>query len=109
MKTALLGTSQLRQAQERVSCHIKTTGQSTETRRDSGWPGLLASVPIFSGAQAQVTDFAGYNRNMNSAIYAVALQDDGEVLLGGNLTTVDGTAKSFLARLHADGTLDTGF
>ena len=129
------------------------------TRRFSGWVGLLASAVIF-GAQAQVTDFAGYNPNVNGAVYAVALQadgkalvggayttvggqtqsgivrllatgqtdsgfaaltnsgsaveavavqGDGQVLIGGNFTTVDGTAKSFLARLHADGTLDSTF
>ncbi len=129
-------------------------------RRFSGWLCLLASVLIFSGAHAQVTDFAGYNPNMNGAVYAMALQADGkaliggayttvngqtqpgivrllatgqadsgfaaltnsgsaveavavqvdgQVLIGGTFTTVDGTAKSYLARLHIDGTLDTGF
>lgn len=130
-------------------------------RRFSDWLWLLATAIIFgnTGAHAQITDFAGYNSNVNGAVYAlavqadgkalvggtsalgtqaqsgivrllptgqvdpnfsaliniastveaVAVQSDGQILIGGNFTTVDGTAKSFLARLHADGTLDTSF
>ena len=45
----------------------------------------------------------------NSTVLAVALQADGKVLIGGWFTTVDGTARSRIARLNADGSLDTGF
>ncbi|WP_165371403.1 hypothetical protein [Pseudolysobacter antarcticus] len=130
-------------------------------RRFSGGLWLLASAVIFANtlAHAQITDFAGYNSNVNGPVYAlavqadgkalvggtsavgtqaqsgivrllptgqvdpdfsalinisstveaVAVQSDGQILIGGNFIAVDGTAKSFLARLHADGTLDTGF
>jgi uncharacterized delta-60 repeat protein len=42
-------------------------------------------------------------------VTAVALQSDGKVLIGGFFTTVGGTARNFIARLNADGTLDNGF
>ena len=45
----------------------------------------------------------------NSAVYAVALQSDGNVLIGGNFTQVDVVARSRIARLNADGSLDTSF
>ena len=42
-------------------------------------------------------------------MYAVAIQADGKVLIGGEFTTVSGTSRNAIARLNGDGTLDTGF
>ena len=43
------------------------------------------------------------------AIFAIAFQTDGKIIVGGNITTVDGVAASGLKRLFPDGTLDTSF
>ncbi len=45
----------------------------------------------------------------NGAVYAIALQRDGRPLLGGEFTSFNGTARTNLARLNLDGTLDTYF
>ena len=45
----------------------------------------------------------------NSHVLAVALQPDGKVLIGGDFTTVDGVARAYIARMNADGSLDTAF
>jgi uncharacterized delta-60 repeat protein len=45
----------------------------------------------------------------SSAVYGTAVQDDGKIVIGGQFITVDGTARNNLARLAADGSLDTGF
>src|SRR5207249_4098237 len=45
----------------------------------------------------------------DATVRAVALQSDGKVLLGGAFTHFNGQARSFVARLNADGTLDGGF
>jgi hypothetical protein len=42
-----------------------------------------------------------------NSVLAVAAQSDGKVLVGGNFTLVNGTAQANLARLNADGSLDT--
>jgi len=42
-------------------------------------------------------------------VYALALQPDGRVLLSGRFTTLDGTPRNRIARVHADGSVDTGF
>ncbi len=48
----------------------------------------------------------GANNNINT----VAIQTDGKILLGGDFTGVNfDTNKKYLARLNADGTLDTSF
>jgi uncharacterized delta-60 repeat protein len=39
----------------------------------------------------------------------MVLQPDGKILIGGNFTSVSGTPRKGLARLNADGSLDTGF
>jgi uncharacterized delta-60 repeat protein len=45
----------------------------------------------------------------NGAIRTTALQADGKVLIGGEFTSFNGTTRQYIARLNANGTLDTGF
>src|SRR5262249_52145571 len=45
----------------------------------------------------------------NGAVRAVALQPDGRVLIGGFFNNVNGTNRSHIARLLADGTVDRFF
>jgi uncharacterized delta-60 repeat protein len=46
---------------------------------------------------------------INAPIMAAAIQADGKVIIGGLFTEVNGIAQPYLARLNADGSLDTGF
>jgi uncharacterized delta-60 repeat protein len=56
------------------------------------------------------TGFAPVVFNTGSpSVDAVAVQADGKILIGGNFTSVDGVVCGCMARLNADGTLDTGF
>ncbi|MBC8094581.1 MAG: DUF11 domain-containing protein, partial [Akkermansiaceae bacterium] len=43
---------------------------------------------------------------VNDDVLALALQNNGQILLGGNFISVNGTPESHIARLNADGTLD---
>jgi uncharacterized delta-60 repeat protein len=43
------------------------------------------------------------------SINCLAIQADGKILLGGAFTTLGGTNRNHIARLNADGTLDTNF
>ncbi|MBK7268335.1 MAG: T9SS type A sorting domain-containing protein [Flavobacteriales bacterium] len=45
----------------------------------------------------------------NYSIYALTLQPDGKILIGGNFTSYNGTARVGIARLNSDGDLDTSF
>jgi uncharacterized delta-60 repeat protein len=47
--------------------------------------------------------------NVNPDVYAVALQTDGKIIIGGNFTSVGGTARNRVARLNSDGSLDASF
>ena len=45
----------------------------------------------------------------NDWVEAVALQPDGKVLIGGSFTSFNGTPRNRIARLNANGSLDTTF
>src|SRR5262245_39924014 len=45
----------------------------------------------------------------SSSVLSVAVQSDGEVLIGGGFFEVNGMSRDGVARLNADGALDTAF
>jgi uncharacterized delta-60 repeat protein len=45
----------------------------------------------------------------NNTIYAIAIQSDGKILIGGDFTTYNGIQSNRIARLNIDGTLDISF
>lgn len=58
---------------------------------------------------------SGFDPRPNDKVYCVALQTDGRILLGGEFLSLQpngtgaATTRNRVARLNADGTLDTGF
>ena len=55
--------------------------------------------------------FANYASNtlLNGTVFALSLQPDGKLVLGGNFTTFNGVTVNRIVRLNSDGTLDTEF
>ena len=47
--------------------------------------------------------------NFDRYVGAIAVQPDGKILIGGNFTNILGVARTNIARLNTDGTLDTAF
>ena len=45
----------------------------------------------------------------NNTVATTAIQSDGKIIIGGYFTSYNGTARNNIARLNADGTLDTTF
>src|SRR5262245_45690673 len=45
----------------------------------------------------------------NGPVYALAIQSDGKLIIGGGFTQVSGVARTRIARLNIDGSLDAGF
>ena len=74
---------------------------------------LLFSVAAFlAGGAAAVrgqSALDGFDPNADDTIYAVVVQPDGKILIGGIFTTVMGVTRNNIARLNTDGTLDTTF
>jgi uncharacterized delta-60 repeat protein len=65
---------------------------------------VIAAVP--AAAQTAVDGFAPQPDNQ---VFAVAVQPDGRILVGGGFTTIVAQPRAGLARLNADGSLDTTF
>ena len=89
---------------------------SRQNPRTARWIGrALAVGTLLAGmvgwaapAGAQIFDPA-FSASTNGVVQAIAVQADGKVLLGGSFTQVNGVARAGLARLNADGSLDTAF
>jgi uncharacterized delta-60 repeat protein len=52
---------------------------------------------------------ASYNPNVNGIVWAILVQADGKVLIGGSFTQVNGVSRNRIARLNLDGSLDLSF
>lgn len=96
-----------------------TTGLSpgmTAVRSDFGGGNAQATVtvrPVAFGLNAGNPD-AGFvpvvaNGGAYGAVYAMAVQPDGKVIVGGLFSTVNGVPRRNLARLNSDGSLDASF
>ncbi|HEX8266202.1 MAG TPA: FG-GAP-like repeat-containing protein [Pyrinomonadaceae bacterium] len=62
---------------------------------------LLPNGSLDNGFTANVTQ--------SGAVYSIALQPDGKILVGGSFTGINDTLRNSLARLNANGTVDTTF
>src|ERR1035441_7854366 len=70
----------------------------------------VVSIVVSSGATLTFQPTVdAFNLAADSAVYAFAPQADGKVLLGGSFTSLSSQVLSNLARLNADGTLDSTF
>lgn len=82
------------------------------------WPWFLPVWLIFLAvtaaprAQAAAGDLDAFNAPVTGsaiAVGSIAAQPDGKVIIAGQFTQVLGVTRNYLARINADGTLDTGF
>jgi len=74
---------------------------------------LLGLTLAGSLLQAQdvpnVDSVFGRGEGVNGTVYAIAMQTDGKILIGGEFSAVNGVPRQNLARLNADGSLDPEF
>ena len=73
-----------------------------------------ASVPrnTLARLNSNGTVDMAFNPVPNLDVYAIALQADGKILIGGAFTSINGGgqfARNFIGRLNSDGTVDAGF
>ena len=77
----------------------------------------LGAIYLFAGTQfafgsAQPGSLDGsFNpgTGVDQSVFALAIQPDGKIVIGGDFTTVNGTGRMRVARLNGDGSLDSGF
>jgi uncharacterized delta-60 repeat protein len=66
-------------------------------------------VRVNSDGSLDPTFDPGTGASGGFGVYGVALQPDGKILIGGDFTTYDGTARNGIARINSDGSLDPAF
>jgi uncharacterized delta-60 repeat protein len=66
-------------------------------------------IRLNSDGTLDTTFDAGLNLGTFSGTFAIAVQSDGRILIGGEFTGVNGVTRGSLARLNADGSVDTTF
>jgi uncharacterized delta-60 repeat protein len=72
----------------------------------SGQQQLLA-LPVATYAVTSLTINTG--TGFNNAVYYIVVQPNGNILVGGDFTSYNGTTQNRITRLNADGIRDTGF
>ena len=50
-----------------------------------------------------------YGIGFDSTVFAIAIQSDNKILVGGSFTNYNGTGANFIVRLNSDGSIDTSF
>ncbi len=95
---------------EQMSRSAPAVRLQTMARRCAALLGLAALLAA-GAARAAVwaPDAFASAGGANAGVYTVAQQSDGKLLIGGGFTQVAGIARSRIARLLADGTLDPDF
>src|SRR5438132_1074907 len=79
-------------------------------RRAILFSGLLIMFSAHAQSQPGSID-PGFNvgSGADGAVYALAVQLDGKVLVGGAFTHFNGTVQNHIARLNADGSIDPNY
>ena len=97
------------------------TSTNTVSRTYSVLGSFTAKVKVTDNLGATAEDSAiitvnpatpaadGFNPTVDSKIYAIAIQPDGKILVGGELRNIGGQPRNYIARLDADGNLDASF
>lgn len=69
--------------------------------------GSIARLHADGSVEDTITFNAGLGTSVDAPVFAVAVQGDGKILLGGQFTGVDGQPRNYLARLHPNGNVES--
>jgi uncharacterized delta-60 repeat protein len=87
---------------------IQPTGQILVggTFSQAGQKEILNLVRYDANGQVDAAFGGGASSGINGSVFALAVQPDGKILVGGNFNAIFGVPRHGIARLHADGALD---
>jgi uncharacterized delta-60 repeat protein len=84
-----------------------TLSNPTNTQLGSPTNAMVYILDVQSHDQPPGSPDGTFTAGMNGDVLALALQTNGQILAGGNFTFVNGTPENSIARLNADGSLDS--
>jgi uncharacterized delta-60 repeat protein len=70
---------------------------------------VLWVCPARAQDEISLSSAFGAGEGINGEVFALAIQGDGNIVVGGRFSTVNGIVRNNIARLNADGTLDRTF
>ena len=87
---------------------IQPTGQilAGGTFSQAGQREILNLVRYDANGQVDAAFGGGASPGTNGSVFALAVQPDGKILVGGNFNAIFGVPRHGIARLNADGALD---
>ena len=87
---------------------IQPTGQIVAggTFSEAGKREILNLVRYDANGQIDAAFGGGASPGPNGSVFALAVQPDGKILVGGNFNSIFGKPRHAIARLNADGTLN---
>lgn len=95
---------------QQVNCmELLPNGKILIAGNFDGYGNLPHGYFVRVNSDSSIDDSFNAGTAANDYVYSMALQPDGKILIGGNFTSYNGVARSRLARINADGTLDTTF
>jgi uncharacterized delta-60 repeat protein len=66
-------------------------------------------VRLNSDGTEDTSFYTNLGTGLNNDVYAITVQPDGKILVGGQFTTLNSTTRNRFVRLNSDGTVDTSF
>jgi uncharacterized delta-60 repeat protein len=69
----------------------------------------LVRLNVDGSTDANFSAFDGVSSDIDDSVYAILVQPDGKILVGGAFTSIDGNNYNSIARLNCDGSVGTGF
>jgi uncharacterized delta-60 repeat protein len=75
----------------------------------TSYSGVSSSGIIRLNTNGSVDNSFVIGTGFNSIVFAITLQSDGKILVGGFFTSYSGVARNYIIRLNTDGSVDTSF
>jgi len=92
-----------------LSIALQPDGKILVGGQFTSFDGNAANRLVRLNADGSIDTGFGIGDGFSGTVRSIALQPDGRILVGGGFTGFDGNTTNGMARLNADGTLDSGF
>ncbi|HEY8402551.1 MAG TPA: T9SS type A sorting domain-containing protein [Cytophagaceae bacterium] len=91
------------------SIAIQTDGKILAGGLFTNFNGVSRNRIVRLNADGSVDNSFNIGTGASSAVYSIAIQQDGKILAGGSFNTFNGVTRNYIVRLNADGSVDNSF
>ncbi len=88
---------------------VQTNGQILIAGDFTSYNGFLVTRLARLNADGSLDTTFNTGLGADGAVHSIAVGPDGKIIIGGEFLTINGSPRDHVARLHADGSVDTGF